>query len=311
MATKVVGIVMHPTKNIDASLGILGEWAAAGGVTLLALDSGRAPVVGDIRLVDADRFRDEVDALVAVGGDGTMLGAMRLVAGRPVPVLGVNHGNLGFLVEVQPDELPAALDRVMAGDYQLEPHHALEVALSGDAGAGDASAPMTMLAFNDVSVVRRPGGGVVSADLRVDDTPFGYYRADALVIATAAGSTAYSYAAGGPILSPGVAASVVTPVAPMSGINRSVVLGPDEAMRLTIGERTRSAAVELDGQVVADVGEGSHVSARLVRDAAMVIRLDSARHVNRGLIKLSLLDLPLRPGQLREFVPAELLSRLD
>jgi NAD+ kinase len=89
------------------------------------------------------------------------------------------------------------------------------------------------------------------------------------------------------------------------------VLGPDEAMRLTIGARTRSAAVELDGRVVADIGEGSRLSVRLVRDAAMVIRLDSARHVNRGLIKLSLLDLPLRSGQLREFVPAELLSRLD
>ena len=100
MATKVVGIVMHPTKNIDASLGILAEWAAAGDVTLLALDSGRAAAVGDIRLVDADRFRDEVDALVAVGGDGTMLGAMRQMATRPVPVLGVNYGNLGFLVEI-------------------------------------------------------------------------------------------------------------------------------------------------------------------------------------------------------------------
>jgi NAD+ kinase len=208
MATKVVGLVLHPTKNIDTSLSIISEWAAADGVTLLALDSERAPAVGDIHLVDEAHFVERVDALVAVGGDGTMLGAMRLVAARPVPVLGVNHGNLGFLVEVQPDELPAALDRVMGGDYQLEPHHALEVTVSG---AGDST---TMLAFNDVAVVRRPGGGVVSADLRVDDTEFGYYRADALVIATAAGSTAYNYAAGGPILSPGVAASVVTPVAP-------------------------------------------------------------------------------------------------
>ena len=311
MATKVIGLVPHPTKNIDGSIDTIVRWAAEQEVRLLAVAGGSAPVRASIELVSEERFTADVDALVALGGDGTMLGAMRLAAARPVPVLGVNYGNLGFLVEVEPAELEQALERVRVGDFQLEPHHALEVALSGDAGAGDASSPMTMLAFNDVSVVRRPGGGVVSADLRVDDTPFGYYRADALVIATAAGSTAYNYAAGGPILSPGVAASVVTPVAPMSGINRSVVLGPDEAMRLTIGERTRSAAVELDGQLVADIGEGSHVSARLVRDAAMVIRLDSARHVNRGLIKLSLLDLPLRPGQLREFVPAELLSRLD
>jgi len=228
---------------------------------------------------------------------------MRMAAARPVPVLGVNYGNLGFLVEVQPGELEAALERMRTGDFQLEPHHALEVSLYDD------GVQRTLLAFNDFTVARRPGGGVVSADLEVDGTAFGYYKADALVIATAAGSTAYNYAAGGPILSPGVAASVVTPVAPMSGISRAVVLGAEEGMHLTIGPGTRSAAVELDGLVVAEISEGSEISVRLLRDAGMVIRLDSRRHANSGLIKLSLLDLPLRAGQLKEFVPAELRER--
>jgi NAD+ kinase len=215
----------------------------------------------------------------------------------------VNYGNLGFLVEVHPADLEAALERVRTGDFQIEPHHALEVSLNDD------GVLRTLLAFNDFTVARRPGGGVVSADLEVDGTAFGYYKADALVIATAAGSTAYNYAAGGPILSPGVAASVVTPVAPMSGISRAVVLGADEAMHLRIGAGTRSAAVELDGLVVAEISEGSEIGVRLLRDAGMVIRLDSRRHASSGLIKLSLLDLPLRSGQLKEFVPAELRER--
>jgi NAD+ kinase len=303
MTTQVVGLVPHPTKNIDSSLEIIGNWAAARGVRLLAVDAPTAPQRGGVELVDEHTFVGGVDAVIALGGDGTMLGAMRLTATRPVPVLGVNHGTLGFLVEVEPHTLETALDRLDAGDFQLEPHHALEVTLVLDDGT-----TRTLLAFNDLSLARRPGGGVVSADLEVDGTVFGYYRADGLVIATAAGSTAYNYSAGGPILSPGVAATVVTPVAPMSGINRAVVLGPDEALHLTIGAGTRSAAVELDGLVVADISEGSELTVRLLRDAATVIRLDSARYASRGLIKLSLLDLPLREGQLREFVPEELRS---
>jgi len=300
MTTSVVGLVPHPTKNIDASLDTIESWAREQGVTLLAVDGDAAPRRASIELVTLERFAADVDALVALGGDGTMLGAMRLAAERPVPVLGVNYGNLGFLVEVQPADLEAALERVRTGAFQLEPHHALEVSLNDD------GVQRTMLAFNDFTVARRPGGGVVSADLEVDGTAFGYYKADALVIATAAGSTAYNYAAGGPILSPGVAATVVTPVAPMAGISRAVVLGAEEMMHLTIGAGTRSAAVELDGLVVADISEGSAISVRLLRDAGMVIRLDSRRHANSGLIKLSLLDLPLRAGQLKEFVPAEL-----
>jgi len=303
MTTSVVGLVPHPTKNIDASIDTIVRWAGEQGVTLLAVAGDAAPRRDSIELVTLERFRADVDALVALGGDGTMLGAMRLAADRPVPVLGVNYGNLGFLVEVQPGELEAALERVRTGDFQLEPHHALEVSLNDD------GVLRTLLAFNDFTVARRPGGGVVSADLEVDGTAFGYYKADALVIATAAGSTAYNYAAGGPILSPGVAASVVTPVAPMAGISRAVVLGAEEVMHLTVGEGTRSAAVELDGLVVADISEGSEISVRLLRDAGMVIRLDSRRHANSGLIKLSLLDLPLRAGQLKEFVPAELRER--
>jgi NAD+ kinase len=303
MTTRVLGLVPHPTKNIDASIDTIARWAREQGVTLLAVAGDAAPRRESIELVTVERFTADVDALVALGGDGTMLGAMRLAADRPVPVIGVNYGNLGFLVEVQPGELEAALERVRTGDFQLEPHHALEVSLNDD------GVHRTLLAFNDFTVARRPGGGVVSADLEVDGTAFGYYKADALVIATAAGSTAYNYAAGGPILSPGVAASVVTPVAPMAGISRAVVLGAEEVMHLTVGDGTRSAAVELDGLVVADISEGSEISVRLLRDAGMVIRLDSRRHANSGLIKLSLLDLPLRAGQLKEFVPAELRER--
>jgi NAD+ kinase len=308
MGTFTVGLVPHPTKSVAESVAILCAWKqdglpGKGDVLLIALQSDEHRVAGAVELVDERSFRDRVDVVVALGGDGTMLGAMRLVADRPVPVLGVNYGNLGFLVEVEPADLPDALERLAAKRFSLEPHHAVEVVHS------TSTDEHTFLAFNDVSIARRPGEGVVTADLVVDGTPYGHYKADAIIVATSAGSTAYNYAAGGPVMSPAVAATLITPVAPMSGIDRSVVLGPGEALRFQVGAGTRSAALEVDGRVVADVSEGCVVSMRLQREAGQVIRFDAGRHATKGRLKLSLLDLPLREDQLLELVPSDVRAK--
>lgn len=196
MEQPVVGLVVHPTKNVQESVTTLQRWNASGQGELLARRADAQRIGGGVDVVDDDDFTDRVDLVVALGGDGTMLGAMRLVAKRPVPVLGVNYGNVGFLVEIEPPELESALERLSAGEYQLEPHHALEARLSWGGARTD------YLAFNDLTIVRRPGAGQVSADLSVGGLGYGYYRADAIVAATPAGSTAYNYAAGGPVLSP-------------------------------------------------------------------------------------------------------------
>lgn len=305
MGKFTVGLVPHPSKPVVGSIDVLRAWKKGAGVHLIALrDDG--PRVGDgVELVDEEEFVERVDVVVSLGGDGTMLGAMRLVAPRPVPVLGVNYGNVGFLVEIEPSELEAALEGLAEQDFSLESHHAIEVSVTS---LGFES---SFLAFNDLAITRRPGQGVVVADLTVDGTPYGYYKADSVVASTPAGSTAYNYAAGGPIVSPAVAAIVVTPVAPMAGIDRSVVLGPKERLTFTVGEGTRSAALELDGRVVLDVSEGTVVKVRLRRDAGVVARLDASRHGRKGRLKLSLMDLPLRSDQLLELVPPEIRARFD
>ena len=119
-----IGLVVHPSNPVGESIRVLTEFAGRQQRTLIARESDAERVGPGVELVPEDTFADRVDALVALGGDGTMLGAMRLVVGRPVPVLGVNHGNVGFLVEVTPDELPDALDRLVgrpvhAGAAQL------------------------------------------------------------------------------------------------------------------------------------------------------------------------------------------------
>ncbi len=227
-----------------------------------------------------------------------MLGAMRLVIDRPVPVLGVNHGNLGFLVEVTPAELPSALMRLAAGDFTIEPYGCLEV----DAGGVELE---TRFGFNDV-VLGRPGrAGAVSVDLSVNDLRYGYYRGDA-VVSTPTGSTAYNYAAGGPVLSPSSDAVVITPVAPLSGISRPVVLGAEDQLSLTVAPDSAPIAVDVDGIPACELGHGDRLTATMRRKAADVVRLSAAEYASRSRVTLSLLDLPLRPDQLVELVPPEL-----
>ncbi|RKR75693.1 NAD(+)/NADH kinase [Frondihabitans australicus] len=317
MAKYTVGLILHPTKTVTASIDVLREWQRKTGSRLIALhgDADRLGAgAGDtsspetatapgIDLVDTAEFVERVDVVVSLGGDGTMLGAMRLVAERPVPVLGVNYGNVGFLVEIEPPELPRVLDELKTGGFSLEPHHAIEVVISA------TGFETTFLAFNDLSLTRRPGQGVVTADLTVEGTPYGFFKADSIIVSTPSGSTAYNYAAGGPVVSPAVAATIVTPVAPMAGIDRTVVLGPKERLSFTIGAGTQAAALEIDGRVVSDVGEGATIGVRLKQDAGIIARLDAGRHGRKGRLKLSLMDLPLREDQLLELVPPEIRSR--
>jgi NAD+ kinase len=184
--------VLHPHNDPTPVVEKLTSWARSHGKRVIvdARDAARVPA--DVEPVSKAQLGDEADWLVSLGGDGTMLGALRLVAQRPVPVLGVNLGSLGFLVEIEPDELDAALDRLETGDFTIEEHSA---AVLTD-GRDEATA------FNDIALASVPGEGAVQASLTLKGRTSGRYRCDALVIATPIGSTAYSYAAGGPLVSP-------------------------------------------------------------------------------------------------------------
>lgn len=306
-----LGLVLHPRRDVSAVTDAVLAWAAPRGIAVYVAESDRRRVPAALPVPD-DRLA-ACDALVSVGGDGTMLGALRLVVDDPRPVLGVNMGRLGFLVEIEPPELTVALDRLAAGDVTVQHHSCLRVTIGDE----------RRVAFNDLALSRRPGDGTVNAILTIDDQQYGYYRADAVIMATPTGSTAHSYSAGGPLLSPVTDAVVITPVAPMSGISRPLVLGAGERVEFDLlptaqpadryqpGEPSvERAAVETDGQVVDHLEPGRTVRAELRRDAGLVVRLDVRIHRQRSQAKLSLLDLPLLPDQLRELLPPHVRDRL-
>jgi NAD+ kinase len=299
LGVETIGLVLHPRKPVDESVATIQRWAGRAGQPVLALEQDRDRVPAGVEVVPAEEFRRRVTGVVSLGGDGTMLGAMRLVADRPVPVLGVNHGNLGFLVEVTPSGLEAALARLGSGDFTVEQHGCL-------VAETDGSVLTTRYGFNDLVLARLGRTGAVSVDLAVNERQYGYYRCDAVVLATPNGSTAYNYAAGGPVLSPSASCTVITPVAPMAGIGRAVVLGAGDLVSLTVAPDSAPVAVDVDGTAAGELKPGDVLTARLRVDAAEVVRLDAGAHAGRSRVKLSLLDLPLRRDQLLELIPAEL-----
>jgi NAD+ kinase len=285
-----IGLVLHPSRDPGHVLDAIGSWAASHGSRLLMRPADAVRWDGDVTVVPDAELAERAHAVLALGGDGTMLGALRMVARRPVPVLGVNLGHLGFLVEVQPDELTDALDRLERLDFTIEQHSALWLGADGDEA----------VAFNDLALVRVPGDGVVVAVLTVGGQRMGRYRCDGLVISTSIGSTAYAYSAGGPVVSPALDAVVVAPLAPLAGISRPMVTAASEPLCLELQAASGRPAIEVDGTMLRRMEPGEALRVRLQADCGQVVRLDSDRHQRRNQVKLSLLDLPFLPEELRE-----------
>lgn len=288
-----LGLVVHPRRDPTPVVEKLTSWAQSHGKRVIvdARDAARLP--DGVEPVSEAQLVDQADALISLGGDGTMLGALRLAAQRPVPILGVNLGGLGFLVEVLPHELDAALDRLDTGDYTIEEHSA---AVLTD-GCEES------IAFNDIALGSVPGEGAVQASLTVMGRASGRYRCDALVIATPIGSTAYSYAAGGPVVSPMLDAVVISPVAPISGISRAAVISAAEPIALALLDGSGQPTLQVDGTIMRRMRPGEALEVRLRPRAGLVVRLDPERYQHRSAVKLSLLDLPFLPEEMRDLLP--------
>ncbi len=196
--------------------------------------------------VDTGRLHAQLptlDALITLGGDGTIVRAARAVAGLGVPVLGVNLGQLGFLAELQPSELEGRLEALVRGEYRVEERMLLRAALStGDGWQGSFDA------LNDVVVARGERIRAITVAVWIDGQLFATYRADGVIVATATGSTAYSLSVGGPILAPTLDNLTVIPVAPHLVPTRALVMPGTSAVRLLVGEDCRPV-FSADGQV--------------------------------------------------------------
>jgi NAD+ kinase len=273
-------MVLHPQRDSAEAVTAVLDWAARRDIEVLGINEEIRRLRCAAVAVTADELGQRAELIVSLGGDGTMLRAMRIADQRRAPVLGVNMGKLGFLAEVDVPDLADALSAVDEHDFTIEPR------LAVDAVIGD----QVMTGFNDIAVVRVPGQGSAVIAVLVDDHPFVSYAADALVVATPTGSTAYSFSAGGPIVSPAVEALLVTPAAPHSAYNRGLVLSVNDTLALDILPASGRLAVEVDGQVTAHVRAGDRIDLRPRPAAARVVRLGLTTFYERARRKLRLTD---------------------
>ena len=275
-----VGVVLHPQRDSAEAVTAILDWAKHRSIEVLGIDSEIVRLRCAATAVTPDELGRRSDLIVSLGGDGTMLRAMRLADRQRAPVLGVNLGKLGFLAEIDVPELPDALSAVDSHEYLIEPRLAVD-AIFGD---------QVLTAFNDIAVVRQPGQSSAQVAVRVDDQVFVSYAADAVVVATPTGSTAYSFSAGGPIVAPSVEALLVTPAAPHSAYNRGLVLSVNDTLALDILPGSEQLAVEVDGQVAVYVAAGDRIDLQPRPAAARVVRLGMTTFYERARRKLRLTD---------------------
>ena len=247
-APRRVSLVLHPRRDVSEAVAIVRDWAEANGVMLRALPDARLPE--SVARCDDGAVAQNCDILLSLGGDGTFLGALRAAAPLGVPVLGVNLGRVGYLTEVDGRQLPEALDALAAGAYAIQERFALNASWHEDEHLRE------QVAYNDVVLSRVPGHGQAALGLSVDGELLVRYASDGVIAATPTGSTGYSFAAGGPIVSPQTRAMIITPDAPHGLFNRAVVLGAEERLGVEVLPNSAPVAVEVDGQLLAEADPG-------------------------------------------------------
>ena len=274
-----VGVVLHPGRDCNSAMFELLAWASSRKVTVLAVEDEASRVPGRVEGVAPADLASRSDLMVSLGGDGTMLRAMRMSCGPKPPVLGVNVGKLGFLAEIDPPEMAAALCAIDEHRFTVEPRSAVKAEFTGQ----------ETVAFNDVDLARIPGhGSSILVELIVESHPFVRYAADAVIVATPTGSTAYNFSAGGPLVSPMAEGLLVNPVAPHSAFNRALFLSSSEKVLLTVLEGSGEPALEADGILVGRLKPGDTVEVGTLPAAANVVRLGRTTFYQRAQRKLRL-----------------------
>ena len=213
-------------------------------------------------------YNFDVDYVISMGGDGTFLKAASRVGAKGTPIIVVNMGRLGFLADVLPGEVEAALDSLYAGECQIEEHVVIQVEAEGGVLAGNP------FALNDIAVLKRDDASMISIRTQVDGEFLVNYQADGLIVTTSTGSTAYNLSNGGPIIIPQSSSLCLTPVAPHSLNIRPVVINDTAEITLDVESRSHNYLVAIDGRSER-MTEGTRL---VIRKAAHTIKIVKQRN---------------------------------
>jgi NAD+ kinase len=227
-------------------------------------------VRGGARSCSKKQLAALADLIIALGGDGTLLNIAPLVERPDVPILGVNMGGLGFITEVAVDELEAVLAKTLEGDYEIEQRMTLEIRVVRKKGKGHR-----FRVLNDAVIAKGARSRIIDLETYVGDDYLCTYRSDGLIISTPTGSTAYTLAAGGPIIEPAMGAVILTPICPHTLTHRPIVVPSKAAIRVTLRSFGDTVILVPDGQQGEQLNNGDIVEARDYGLPVSLIKLPS------------------------------------
>jgi NAD+ kinase len=274
---KTVGLVVKRQRAEAAALaGVLAAHLRSHGVAVLV--EQEMVTLPHVTVVDKAAMVRTADLIVVLGGDGTLLGVGRLAGPRELHVLGINLGGLGFLTEVSTDDAVPALERVFAGDYQLDRRTTLAVRVLRQ-GAVVASSQV----LNDAVINKSALARIIDLHTSVDDEYLCVYKADGLIVATPTGSTAYSLSAGGPLVGPGVAVMLLAPICPHTLTLRPLVLADTSVVRVQLRAPDQEVFLTLDGQEGIPLRDGDVVE--IARSPHVVALVRTVRRSVLGVLR--------------------------
>jgi NAD+ kinase len=265
-AIRSVGLIPHRERPLAAKLARCAAEQLRAADVEVRVCTEDADAAGLLEFaIAAEAFPVGLDLAISLGGDGTMLRTADLVYETGVAVLGVNVGQLGYLTEVEPVELDSAIARILAGDFAIDERMMLEVQVTSDGPAGGH-----WWALNEAVLEKLRTGRLVRLAVAINGQFFTTYAADGVIISTPTGSTAYSFSARGPIVSPRHRCLLLTPVSPHMLFDRSLVLDPDEELRFEVTD-ARSVVLTLDGRELGSLVEGDVVTCSGGRKPARIV----------------------------------------
>jgi len=265
---KRAGVVLHAGRPEAAtSARALVETLTSRGVEVWALNADAKRI--DLQAVNAaETFPENLDLVFVFGGDGTLLRAAEAVGRSGVPLLGVNFGHLGFLSELERSGLDDGLKQLLDNGFSVEERLVLEAEVDN----GDRVD--TLRALNDIIVAKVATGRAIRLAVSIGGEPLVSWAADGVIVATATGSTAYSFSAGGPVVSPHIDCIVVTPVSPHGLFDRSIIVPPDEEVVLDLMGELDPASLSADGLPATKLAPGAQVRLRAGKDKIRLAKLE-------------------------------------
>jgi NAD+ kinase len=265
---KAVGLVPHRERPLAHTLARdAAAWLRAHEVEV-RIPRPEAEAAGlDEYAVDEDRLVDGLDLVISLGGDGTMLHTFQLVYPAPVALLGVNVGQLGYLTALEPSEFAGALERLGTGDYGVSERSVLEVVVESRGLARGR-----WFALNEAVLEKVRSGHMIRLEVSINGSPFTTYAADGVIVSTPTGSTAYSFSARGPIVSPALHCVLLTPVSPHMLFDRTLLLAPEEELSFVVADRSL-VELTVDGRETGEVVSGDRIVCRAADAPARMVTL--------------------------------------